>query len=151
MKQEDIDTATIPEEPGIYIFRGARGKILYVGRATDLRSRIRSYFSNRLEADRGARLTDAREKTKRIEEIVTDSVLEAYILEASYIKKYRPPYNVVDKDDKSFQFVGITKEPFPRIQIMRGRNLEQGTEETPVHTYSDHSHVAPCSKRRCEY
>ena len=127
MKKEDMDFSALPEKPGIYIFRGPRNTVLYIGRATDLRSRVRSYFSSRLEADRGPRLTEALEKTRKIETKTTDSVLEAYILEANTIKKYEPPYNVVDKDNKSFQFVGITDETFPRVTTIRGRELEQGT------------------------
>ncbi len=130
MRRDDIDFRTLPEEPGIYIFRGARNRMLYVGRATDLRSRVRSYFSSRLEADRGPRLSEVLEQAKRIEAIPTDSVLEAYILEAKYIKQHEPPYNVADKDNKSFQFVGITDEAFPRVVTVRGRNLEQGVPGT---------------------
>ena len=126
MKRDDIDFKTLSENPGIYIFRGARKKILYVGRATDLRNRVRSYFSNKLAAHRGPRLIEALEKTKHIETIETDSVLDAYILEANLIKKYQPSYNVIDKDNKSFQFVCITDESFPRIMTVRGRSLEQG-------------------------
>lgn len=136
MKREAVDFRTLPESPGVYLFRGARGKVLYVGRATELRSRVRSYFSDRLGEDRGLRLTDAVEKTRRIETVPTDSVLDAYILEANLIKKYQPPYNVIDKDNKSFQFVGITDEAFPRVLIVRGRELERGMSGTAFsHTF----------------
>ena len=131
MKREDIDFAQFPELPGIYLFRGSRNVVLYVGRATDLRSRIRSYFSERLITDRGPRLVEALEKTRRLEVVPTDSVLEAYILEAQYIKKYEPAFNVVDKDNKSFQYVGITREDFPRVLMVRGRELEQGVADMP--------------------
>ena len=126
MKKEDIDFGTLPEEPGVYLFRGTRNAVLYVGRATNTRQRVRSYFSDRLHGDRGPRMTEAVEKTKRIETIETDSVLDAYILEANLIKKYQPVYNVVDKDNKSFQFIGITKEDFPRVLVLRERQLQQG-------------------------
>ena len=125
MKQEDIDFSILPETPGVYLFRDAKNVILYVGRATDLKSRIRSYFSNRLASDRGQRLVEAVEQTENIETTETDSVLDAYILEANLIKKYQPPFNVVDKDNKSFQFIGVTKEDFPRVLLVRGRQLEQ--------------------------
>ena len=127
MKQENIDFAALPEMPGVYLFRDVKNVVLYVGRATDLRSRVRSYFSSRLITDRGPRLAEAIEQTEHIEIIETDSVLDAYILEANLIKKYQPVFNVVDKDNKSFQFVGITKEDFPRVLLVRGRQLEQGT------------------------
>ena len=129
MKNEDIDFDKIVKGPGIYIFRDKNKKALYIGRATELRSRVRSYFSSRLELDRGPLLPEALEKTTNIETIETDSVLDAYILEANFIKKYKPKYNVIDKDDKSFQFVGITKEDFPRVVIVRGREIELGTRK----------------------
>ena len=130
MKRSAMDFHALPETPGVYLFRGSRNNILYVGRATDLRSRVRSYFSDRLVLDRGERLAEALEKTKRIEVVSADSVLEAYILEANLIKRHEPMYNVVDKDNKSFQFVGITKELFPRVLVVRGRNMEQGIPGT---------------------
>ena len=111
MKRSAMDFLALPETPGVYLFRGSRNTILYVGRATDLRSRVRSYFSDRLVLDRGERLAEALEKTKRIEVVSADSVLEAYILEANLIKRHEPMYNVVDKDNKSFQFIGITAAP----------------------------------------
>lgn len=126
MKRENIDFNTLPEVPGVYLFRELKDVVLYVGRATNLRSRVRSYFSDRLAADRGPLIAEALEKAERIEVIETDSVLDAYILEANLIKKYQPAHNVVDKDNKSFQFVGITKEDFPRVLVVRGRQLEQG-------------------------
>ncbi len=134
MKREDSNLKAMPEVPGVYIFRSTKNIVLYVGRATDLRSRVRSYFSDRLAVDRGQRLTEAVKQTKHIETIETDSVLEAYILEANLIKKYQPTFNVIDKDNKSFQFIGITKEDFPRVLVIRGRELEQGTIEA---TFSD--------------
>ena len=126
MKREDMDFRTIPRTSGIYIFRGTRNTILYVGRATDLRSRVRSYFSDTLLGTRGPRLTEAIEKTKTVETVPTDSVLEAYILEAHLIKTHEPMYNVVDKDDRSFQYVCITDEEFPRVLTVRGRTMGRG-------------------------
>ena len=113
MKRDDIDFWALSEMPGVYLFRGPEDVVLYVGRATNLRSRVRSYFSDRLVANRGPLIVEVLEKAERIEVIETDSVLDAYILEASLIKKYQPAHNVVDKDNKSFQFVGVTKEDFP--------------------------------------
>ena len=131
MEQKDCNLSAIPEVPGVYIFQNTKNVPLYVGRATNLRSRVRSYFSNRLSIDRGQRLAEAVKQAKHIEMIETDSVLEAYILEANLIKEYQPPFNVVDKDNKSFQFVGITKEDFPRVLVIRGRELEQETVKIP--------------------
>ena len=134
MDSSKIDFSKIPESPGVYIFKGAKSKILYVGRATELRSRIRSYFSNTLEVSRGKRLVQALNKIKKIETIETSSVLDTYILEANLIKKHQPEFNVVDKDNKSFQFVCITKEDFPRVLIVRGRDLKNRLSEFS-HTY----------------
>ncbi|MCY4577065.1 MAG: GIY-YIG nuclease family protein [Candidatus Kaiserbacteria bacterium] len=136
MQKKDIDFTTLPEMPGVYLFRDTNSAVLYVGRATDLRGRVRSYFSNRLVADRGQRIAEAVERAEHIETVETDSVLDAYILEANLIKKHHPPFNVVDKDNKSFQYVGITKEDFPRVLLVRGRQLEQGTASaTFSHTF----------------
>ena len=130
MNRDDIDFRKLPDCPGVYLFRGQRGSVLYAGRATSLRNRVRSYFSDRLGPDRGPRLIEALEKTRTIETVPTDSVLEAYILEAEYIKRYQPRYNVAEKDDTSFQFVVITKEDFPRVLCIRGRSLEQDVSGT---------------------
>lgn len=124
MERDDCNVQSFPKEPGVYIFRDSKKKILYIGRATELRSRISSYFSGRLVKERGPRIQEALEKTTSIETIVTDSVLDAYLLEANLIQKNQPQYNVVSKDNKSFLFVGITKEEYPRVLIVRGRELE---------------------------
>ena len=136
MDRDDLDFSAFPTDPGVYLFRDPDDVVLYVGRATDLRSRIRSYFSDRLAADRGQRMVEALAQAKRVETIVTDSVLEAYVLEAHLIKRHQPVYNVADKDNKSFQYVGVTDEAFPRVLIVRGRDLERGTSDASFrHTY----------------
>lgn len=111
----------LPQTPGVYFFRDAAGKILYIGKATNLKSRVASYF-------RGART--ARPIETMIHEVAdiaveeTDSVLEALILESNLIKKQQPKYNVKEKDDKSFAYFVITKEEFPRVLIMRKTNID---------------------------
>ena len=129
MKKEDIDFKTISDEPGIYLFYGSGKKPLYIGRATSLRDRVRSYFSSTLGQSRGMRLIEALEKTKRIETIVTDSILDSIVLELNYIKKYNPVYNAREKDDKSLQYLCITKEEYPRIVTVRGRELNNNEYE----------------------
>lgn len=117
--------------PGVYIFK--RGKIvLYVGKATSLRDRVRSYFSGNITETRGPLISKMLERFDKVEYIKTDSVLEALILEAQLIKKYQPEANTIDKDDKSFNRVVITKENFPRVLVVRGRELENFMETTPV-------------------
>ncbi|HEY4478687.1 MAG TPA: hypothetical protein VI775_02495, partial [Candidatus Paceibacterota bacterium] len=99
-------------------------KILYIGRATSLRDRMRSYFNPDLMKTRGPLLVDMIVKAKKIEYTETDSVLEAIILESNEIKKWKPYYNTKEKDNKSFNYVIITDEEFPRIILIRERVLD---------------------------
>lgn len=115
----------LPDSPGVYIFRGGiRSAILYIGKATSLKSRVASYFRRDLIATRGPILVGMVESAKSVDFIETDSVLEALILEAALIKKHQPAYNTKEKDNKSFNYVVVTKEEFPRVMTMRGRELE---------------------------
>jgi excinuclease UvrABC nuclease subunit len=113
----------VPDKPGIYLFKKNK-QILYVGKATSLRDRIRSYMSKKIFDMRGPLIEKMVEEADTIEWQETDSVLEAIILEANLIKKHQPYYNTKEKDDKSFNYVCITKEKLPKVIIMRGRNLE---------------------------
>ena len=131
----DIDFKNIPQNPGVYLFLDAEGAILYVGRATDLRSRVRSYFSDRILRDRGPRIAEMLDKVAKVDFVETETVLDAYILEANLIKKHEPLYNVVDRDNKSFQFVCITDEKFPRVAIVRGREIELGSAPNCKHVF----------------
>jgi excinuclease ABC subunit C len=123
MTLDDLKKKNLPDEPGVYFFKYG-SKILYIGRATSLRDRVKSYFSNDVIATRGPRIVDMVTRVDSVEWEKTDSVLESIILEANLIKKHLPDYNVKEKDDKSFNYVVITKESFPRILIVRGRNLK---------------------------
>ncbi len=113
----------IPDGPGVYFFLGKNKKVLYIGKATSLRDRTRSYFSNDLPAARGPLVVDMVEKAVSIDWRQTDSVLEALLLEAALIRSYKPPHNTDLKDDKSFNYVVITKEDYPRVLVVRGREL----------------------------
>ncbi len=97
---------------------------MYIGRATSLKSRVASYFRNDLLETRGTRLVDMVTLAKGVEYFETDSVLEAIILEANLIKKHQPHYNTLEKDDKSFNYVVVTKEEFPKVLTMRESDLE---------------------------
>jgi len=119
----------LPENPGVYIFRGPKREVFYVGKATSLRTRVESYFRRDLIATRGHILVGMVEAAKSVDFIETDSVLEALILEAALIKKLHPPYNTKEKDNKSFNHVVVTKEDFPRVITMRGRELNTKTNE----------------------
>ncbi len=125
---EKLIAPKLPEAPGIYLFK--KGKdLLYVGKATSLRSRVRSYFSNDLMKTRGRLLVDMISLADKIDFKETDSVLEALILEAQFIKVNQPKYNTKDKDNKSYNYVVITDEDFPKVLVMRGRNLEQSRKK----------------------
>jgi excinuclease ABC subunit C len=108
----------LPVQPGVYLMKGADGTILYVGKAKRLKHRVRSYFSSsRLPSVRIATMVL---QVAEIEYIATDSELEALILEATLIKKHKPQYNVVLKDDKNFPYIKLTiQEEFPRILTVR--------------------------------
>ena len=112
-----------PDTPGVYFFK--KGKtILYIGKATSLRDRVKSYFASDLLKTRSMLIADMVALATKVEFEKTDSVLEALILEASLIKKYQPYYNTKEKDNKSFNYVAITDEEFPKVMIVRGRDLE---------------------------
>ncbi len=124
MNSQSFKKLKLPSEPGVYLFK-YRGQILYIGKATSLKERVRSYFANDLLATRSPLIADMVFKANKIDFVKTDSVLEALILEAELIKKHQPKYNTKEKDDKSYNYVIITKEEFPRVLIERGRNLEK--------------------------
>lgn len=133
MKTADLAQFKLPDKPGVYYFlSGKNGETLYIGKATSLRDRVRSYFSKDLIATRGPHLVDMVFKAGKIKWQETDSVLEALILEANLIKKYQPYYNKQEKDDKSWNYVVITKEDLPRILLVRGHDLEKYKKGIPV-------------------
>ena len=108
---------TLPDAPGIYIMRDARGKVIYVGKAVVLKNRVRQYFQS--SKSHGAKVTAMVAHIADIETIVTANEVEALILECNLIKKYRPRYNVLLKDDKSYPYLKLTAEDFPRIVLTR--------------------------------
>ncbi|PIY93300.1 MAG: hypothetical protein COY69_02335 [Candidatus Magasanikbacteria bacterium CG_4_10_14_0_8_um_filter_32_14] len=116
-----------PTEPGIYLFYNKNKELIYIGKATSLRNRVQSYF-------RGAR--SMRPIEQMMHEVVdikikeTDSVLEAVILESNYIKKYLPKYNVEGKDDRSWNYVVISDDLFPRVYTVRQHELDQQNKQS---------------------
>ncbi len=120
---QDFKKLKLPNDSGIYKFLGPRRKLLYIGKAINLQARVRSYFDKDLINTRGAHIQKMVDEVKAIEYTKTDSVLEAILLEVQLIKKHQPPYNTKEKDDKSFNYVVITKEDFPRILLLRGNKL----------------------------
>ena len=113
--QEKLEN--LPSGPGVYQHKDADGKVLYVGKAKNLRSRVRQYFQKSRAPD--PRIERMLARATDIEIIVTDSEVEALILEANLIKKLKPRYNVNLKDDKSYPSIVITNEPFPRVFVTR--------------------------------
>ena len=107
----------LPALPGVYQFKDKEGTVLYVGKAKILRNRVRQYFhKSRVLEPRIALMV---EKVSDVEIITTDSEVEALILEANFIKSKKPRYNVNLKDDKSYPYIVITKEPYPRVFVTR--------------------------------
>lgn len=119
----------LPDLPGVYFFLGSKKdskkEILYIGKATSLRDRVKSYFSKDLIVTRGGLVQQMIQDVKSVDFQVTDSVLEALILENNLIKKYQPHANTKEKDDKSFNHVIITREKFPQVLLVRGKNVGQ--------------------------
>lgn len=114
----EIKLGNLPGSPGIYQFKDKAGKIIYVGKAKNLRNRVRSYFMSKPV---GPRLTKMISLIRDVEVINTDSEVESLILEMNLIKQLKPRYNVNLKDDKSFPYIVITNEPYPRVFPTRKR------------------------------
>ncbi len=125
MKVNNPQIKKIPNTPGVYFFLGFQKRLLYIGKATSLKDRVKSYFNEDIGETRSAAISKMVSEIKHVEYQQTDSVLEALILEASLIKTHRPIYNVREKDDKSYNYLVITRETFPRVLIVRGRELGQ--------------------------
>lgn len=125
MKIEQLTKLNMPDSPGVYVFRDAKKRPLYIGRATSLRDRVRSYFRADVIEGRGPRIVDMVTKAVSVSFETQDSVLEAILLESELIKRYQPQYNVDERDDKSSQYVIITDEPWPRVFLARARDFDQ--------------------------
>src|SRR5437868_7301149 len=108
----EAQVASFPASPGVYLFKDAKGRVTYVGKADVLRDRVRAYFGPSLEV-RHVRMV---EHAERLEYVLTDSISEAFLLESNLIKQHHPRYNIRLKDDKSYPYVKVTLgEDFPRI------------------------------------
>lgn len=107
----------LPDAPGCYLFKDADGRLLYVGKAISLRNRVRSYFHK--SAQHSIRIARMVARVRDIEWFAVDSELEALVLECNLIKEHRPPYNVRLRDDKSYPYIVVTKEKFPRVLFTR--------------------------------
>lgn len=125
MKKTELAALELPDNPGCYFFRDAENKILYIGKATSLRSRVRSYFDPDLIETRGLKIVSMVEAASTVTYEETKSVLEALIFEAKLIKEHQPYFNTKEKDDKSFYGIVITREEFPRVLLYRMRDMEK--------------------------
>lgn len=129
MTSQQLKKIKLPDNPGVYTFIDMKGRPIYIGRATSLCDRVKSYFSNDVIETRGPRIVDMITKAKSVRWQETDSVLEAIILESILIKRYQPHYNVDERDDKSSQYVVITDELWPRVFLARVRDFDQALKE----------------------
>jgi excinuclease ABC subunit C len=115
---------TLPSEPGIYKYYDAEGRLIYVGKAKDIRKRVASYFSGRTATRKTSELV---RRIERIEYTITDTEQDAFLLENQLIKENQPKYNIDLKDDKTYPFIVIRNEPFPRVFLTR-RVVRDGSE-----------------------
>lgn len=112
---------TVPQKPGVYFWRAKTDQVLYVGRATNLKNRLSQYFQSQVSE----RIAEMVSVATSFDYQVTDTVLEAIVLEAKQIKKFWPKYNIVDRDDRSFLYVVIPKKVFAKPLIVRARELDK--------------------------
>ncbi len=105
----------LPAQSGVYLFKDASGKVIYVGKAKNLRKRVASYFAK----EHMGKTAVLVKKIRAVDHVVTENEAEAFLLENILIKKYRPRYNILLKDDKTYPWIVIRKEPFPRVEMTR--------------------------------
>jgi excinuclease ABC subunit C len=132
----EFKSTLIPADPGVYLYKDEKGEILYVGKAKDLRSRVKSYFS---DADKPAKTRQLVSRIRGIDWIVVNNEVEALLLEDKLVKQHSPKYNISLKDAKTFAYIALTREPFPRILTSRrvSRRLESFGPYTDGFTRQD--------------
>jgi len=117
-----LKLANLPDSPGVYLFYGPDNSLLYVGKATTLSQRVKSYW----QKQRNPRpIEEMIHQVTDVDWVQTESVLEAVILEANYIKEFNPKYNVLGKDDKSWNYLYLTRDRFPRLQSLRQHEINK--------------------------
>jgi excinuclease ABC subunit C len=132
MQKSELKNLELPDCPGVYLFTKGKGrgkKVLYVGKATSLRDRVRSYFDDDLIATRGPRVVDMVTSADGVSYETTTTVLEALVREAALIHEHQPKANVEGKDDKSFLYAVITDEEWPRVLTVRGKDADFKTKQ----------------------
>ncbi|MDP6570180.1 MAG: excinuclease ABC subunit UvrC [Candidatus Marinimicrobia bacterium] len=131
MKELKQKLSQVPKSPGVYFFHDIEGNIIYIGKAKILRNRVRSYFTKPESKD--AKTQVLVKQIANFEWMVVRSEVEALLTEANLIKEHKPRYNVFLKDDKTFPYIRITNEPYPRVEIIRQKNLSK----------DDHNYFGP--------
>ncbi len=132
----EFRSSEIPTDPGVYLYRDEAGEILYIGKAKNLRSRVRSYFSN---IDKPVKTVQLVSRIRNIDWVVVNSEVEALLLENKLIKQHTPKYNISLKDAKTFAYIALTREPYPRVLMSRkvSRKLESFGPYTDGFTRQD--------------
>ncbi len=125
MTKDVLKKLTLPEAPGVYFFLSAQKKIMYIGKATSLKQRVGSYFAADIKDKRSQLIENMVLEAATVEYTETDSVLEALILETNLIRTHKPRYNTKSKDDKSYNHLIITNEEWPRVLVVRGRDIAE--------------------------
>jgi len=133
-----IKNNELPDTPGVYLMKDGKGGVLYVGKATSLKRRVSSYFQKAHDS----RIEEMVSKIRKIDYIQKPTVIEALVLEANLIKHYWPKYNVMQKDNKSFLYLAITKEDFPRPILVRGKKLDEMSSNTFKAVFGPYTSVA---------
>ncbi len=131
MNLQKLKNKKIPETPGVYFFKKGKN-IVYIGKATSLNHRIKSYFSTDLINTRGPAILDMVTLADNVAFKQTDSVLEALLLESALIKEFQPKYNVKERDNKSYNNVVITDEKIPRVLVIRNREIKEGAVDFKI-------------------
>lgn len=118
-KQVKIKNKKLPDSPGVYLMKDAKGKVIYIGKAISLKKRVTTYF----QRPHDSRIQEMVSLIRKIDYIERPTAIEALILEANLIRHYWPRYNVREKDNKSFLYLVITKKEFPKPLLVRGHEL----------------------------
>ena len=122
----------LPNYPGVYQFLDVNGRIIYIGKAKNIKNRVQSYFSSKHDYYKTKILVQS---IKKIEYHIVDSEEDALLLENNLIKTHQPKYNVLLKDDKTYPWIEVIKEPFPRVQTTRKKTIK-------IHCISGHSQTS---------
>jgi excinuclease ABC subunit C len=138
-----VDVGQIPSSPGSYLFRDKHGTILYIGKAKDLKKRVSSYFQKSSPDPRIRAMVD---RIESVDFMVTDNEVEALVLESNLIKRHQPRYNIDLRDAKTYAYIMLTKEPFPRIMMAR-RPSGEGSFFGPFVSARERDHILHAVKR----